>query len=93
MQDIFFFKKSTESLETKSENFNASIFSARSVQLDPPEEAGEACQESLTYNSYSTTAHSKKTFNTNGTESISLNTGFVSELMNEQDQSDQCRSP
>ena len=84
MQDIFFFKKSTESLETKSENFNASIFSARSVQLDPPEEAGEACQESLTYNSYSTTAHSKKTFNTNGTESINLNTGFVSELMNEQ---------
>jgi len=84
MQDIFFFKKSTESLETKRENFNASIFSARSVQLDPPEEAGEACQESLTYNSYSTTAHSKKTFNTNGTESINLNTGFVSELMNEQ---------
>jgi len=84
MQDIFFFKKSTESLETRKENFTASVFSARSVQLDPPEEAGEDCQESITYNSYSTTAHSKKTFNTNGTESISLNTGFVSELMNEQ---------
>ena len=30
----------------------------------------------------STTAHAKKTFNSNATESVSLNTGFVSELTN-----------
>ncbi len=82
LQDLFFFKKSTESLEARRENFNASIFEARAVQLDPPEEAGQACQESLTFNTYSTTAHAKKTFNANATESIVLNTGFVNELMN-----------
>lgn len=81
MQDLFFFKKSTESLETRSENFNRSIFEARNVVLSPPEE-GVNCDESITYNTYSTTAHAKKTFNSNATESISLNTGFVNELMN-----------
>ena len=81
MQDLFFFKKSTESLETRSENFNRSIFEARNVVLSPPEE-GTNCDESITYNTYSTTAHAKKTFNSNATESISLNTGFVNELMN-----------
>ena len=84
LQDLFFFKKSSESLEARREDFNRSIFNARNVQLDPPEEAGQACQESITYNTYSTTAHAKKTFNANATESISLNTGFVSELMNVQ---------
>jgi len=82
LQDLFFFKKSTESLEATRENFNASIFEARAVQLDPPEEPEQPCQESLTFNTYSTTAHSKKTFNANATESIVLNTGFVNELMN-----------
>ena len=82
MQDLFFFKKSTKSLETRSENYNASIFEARSVQLDPPEEPEQPCQESLTFNTYSTTGHAKKTFNANATESVSLNTGFVSELTN-----------
>jgi hypothetical protein len=82
LQDLFFFKKSSESLEASREGFNRSIFNARNVHLDPPEEAGQACQESITYNTYSTTAHAKKTFNANATESISLNTGFVSELMN-----------
>ena len=82
MQDLFFFKKSTESLDATRETFNRSIFEARAVQLDPPEEAGQDCQESLTFNTYSTTAHAKKTFNANATESIVLNTGFVNELMN-----------
>lgn len=82
LQDLFFFKKSSESLEASREDFNRSIFNARKVQLDPPVTAGDACQESLTFNTYSTTAHAKKTFNANATESISLNTGFVSELMN-----------
>ena len=82
IQDLFFFKKSVDSLENRSENFNRSIFEARAVQLDPPEEEGQDCQESLTFNTYSTTAHAKKTFNANATESVLLNSGFVNELMN-----------
>ena len=82
MQDLFFFKKSVDSLESRSESFNRSIFEARAVHLDPPEEEGQACQESLTFNTYSTTAHAKKTFNANATESVLLNSGFVNELMN-----------
>ena len=82
MQDLFFFKKSVDSLESKSESFNRSIFEARAVQLDPPEEPEQPCQESLTFNTYSTTAHAKKTFNANATESVLLNSGFVNELMN-----------
>ena len=82
MQDLFFFKKSVDSLESRSESFNRSIFEARAVQLDPPEEPGGDCQESLTFNTYSTTAHAKKTFNANATESVLLNSGFVNELMN-----------
>lgn len=82
IQDLFFFKKSVDSLESRSESFNRSIFEARAVHLDPPEEEGQACQESLTFNTYSTTAHAKKTFNANATESVLLNSGFVNELMN-----------
>ena len=81
LQDIFFFKKSIDSLDTRGEQFNRSIFKARSVSLEPPEE-GEDCTETITYNSYSTTAHAKKTFNVNGVESVSLNSGFVSETAN-----------
>ena len=82
MQDLFFFKKSVESLESRSESFNRSIFEARAVQLEPGEEPGDDCQETLTFNTYSTTAHAKKTFNANATESVLLNSGFVNELMN-----------
>ena len=82
MQDLFFFKKSVDSLDSTRENFNRSIFEARAVQLDPPEEPEQPCQESLTFNTYSTTAHAKKTFNANATESVLLNSGFVNELMN-----------
>ena len=82
MQDLFFFKKSVDSLESRSDSFNRSIFQARAVQLDPPEEPEQPCQESLTFNTYSTTAHAKKTFNANATESVLLNSGFVNELMN-----------
>ena len=81
MQDLFFFKKSVDSLESRSESFNRSIFEARNVVLSPPE-SGTDCDESITYNTYSTTAHAKKTFNANATESVVLNTGFVNELMN-----------
>jgi hypothetical protein len=78
-QDLYFFKKSVESLESRSENFNRSIFQARQVYYT--ERKGE-CNENYNYNVYSTTAHAKKTFNANATESISLNTGFVPESMN-----------
>jgi len=78
-QDLYFFKKSTENLESRSENFNRSIFQARQVYYT--ERLGE-CNENYNYNVYSTTAHAKKTFNANATESISLNTGFVPESMN-----------
>jgi len=81
LQNLFFHKKSVETLETRNEKFNRSIFKARSVSLEPPEE-GEDCQETITFNSYSTTAHSKKVHNANGTESILLNSGFVDERMN-----------
>jgi len=78
-QDLFFFKKSTESLNTTNENYNASIFKAKEIVkvLD-----GGNCVTSTVFNSYSTTAHSKKTYNANGVESIVLNSGYVSELNN-----------
>lgn len=79
LQDLYFFKKSTESLESRSENFQSSIFKARSISYSIKE---DVCTEDIAYNSYSTTAHAKKTFNANATESISLNTGFVPESMN-----------
>lgn len=78
-QDLFFFKKSVDSLESRSENFNRSIFEARQVSYS--EREGD-CEENYTYNVYSTTAHTKKTFNKNATESVLLNTGFVPESMN-----------
>lgn len=78
-QDLFFFKKSTESLDTTRENYNASIFKAKSISNTLVN--GE-CEVITTFNNYSTTAHSKKTFNANGLESITLNSGYVSELNN-----------
>ena len=86
LQDLYFFKKSVETLDSRSENFNSSIFKARTVTktLEEGEGEGEAatCVDTITYNQYSTTAHAKKTFNANATESVTLNTGFVNELMN-----------
>ena len=81
LQDLFFHKKSIETLETRNEKFNRSIFKARSVTLAEPE-SGTDCDETITFNSYSTTAHAKKVHNANGTESITLNTGFVDERTN-----------
>lgn len=78
-QDLFYFKKSVNTLDSRSEDFNRSIFEARQVSYS--EREGD-CEENYTYNVYSTTAHTKKTFNANATESISLNTGFVPESMN-----------
>jgi hypothetical protein len=77
-QDLFFHKKSVETLDTKSESFNRSIFKPRTVSYIQRED----CDEVISYNSYSTTDHSKKTHNANGVESIQLNSGFVDERMN-----------
>ncbi len=82
LQDIFFFKKSTETLDSRNESFNKSIFAARTVTLSEPE-SGSTCDETLSFNSYSTTDHPTKVFNANGRESLTLNTGFVNEAMNE----------
>ena len=80
LQDLFFFKKSIDTLDTRRENFNRSIFKAKEVTY---EEVDEDCESTTTYNSYSTTAHADKSFNANGRESIQLNTGFVPDSMNE----------
>lgn len=82
LQDIFFFKKSTETLDSRNESFNKSIFAARSVSYGIPI-GGTDCTASYSYNSYSTTDHPTKVFNANGRESVTLNTGFVNEGMNE----------
>ena len=82
LQDIFFFKKSTETLDSRNESFNKSIFAARTVTLSEPE-SGSTCDETVSYNSYSTTDHPTKVFNANARESVTLNTGFVNEGMNE----------
>lgn len=81
LQDLFFHKKSVETLDTTNESFSRSTFKARSVSLSEPE-SGTDCDETITFNTYSTTAHAKKVHNANGTESILLNSGFVNELMN-----------
>ena len=78
-QDVYFFKKTTSSLESKNETFNKSIFAANTVTsrvLDG------VCTPESTYNTYSVTDHPTKTFNANAKESLILNTGFVKESMN-----------
>ena len=81
-QDLYFFKKSTESFETSKEQFNRSLFQARTINYTF-RSSDNSCITSTSYNSYDTSKHANKTFNANGKESISLNTGFVSELMND----------
>jgi len=82
IQDLYFFKKSTESLETQSENFNRSIFQAKRVSFAIGFPSG-TCDPTNHYNEYDIKKHSNKTFNANGTETLQLNTGFVSESMND----------
>ena len=77
-QEVFFFKKSTESLDTKNENYNRSNFTAF---LEIPDER-TGFPPSFIYNSYNTATHTKKTYNANGVESLQLNTGFINEAMN-----------
>ena len=79
-QDVYFFKKSVESLETKKENYNRSVFHANYIYK---ETVGLTCEIKSKFNTYSLNEHSNKVYNTNGQETLELNTGFVSELMNE----------
>ena len=79
LQDLYFFKKSTESLDTTRENYNASIFKTKTISRKLVE---EGCEVTTNFNTYNIFEHSKKTFNANGVESITLNSGYVSELNN-----------
>ena len=79
-QDVYFFKKSTESLEIKRENYNRSVFYANYTYK---QSVGQTCEIKNNFNTYSLNEHSNQSFNTNGKETLQLNTGFVSELMNE----------
>jgi len=78
-QDVYFFKKTTSSLESRNETFNKSIFAANTITSSL---VGGVCTPSSTYNSYSVTDHPRKTFNANAKESLILNTGFIKESMN-----------
>ena len=77
-QEVFFFKKSTESLDIKNENYNRSNLT---TFLEVPSRDIPPVQTFI-YNSYNTATHTKKTYNANGVESLQLNTGFVNEAMN-----------
>lgn len=81
-EELFFFKKSTESLSSTKKEFNASIFEARNVVLSPPELNTDPCVETITYNQYSINSHSRQSYNANATQSITLNSGFVGECRN-----------
>jgi len=78
-QDVYFFKKTTSSLESRNETFNKSIFAANTVTARV---FNGVCTPESTYNTYSVTDHPTKTFNANAKESLILNTGFVKESMN-----------
>ena len=64
LQNIYFFKKSVESINTKGENYKASIFNQQSLEYDVQK-------------------HQYREFLKQGRESISMNTGFISEQYNE----------
>lgn len=82
MQELLFFKKKTESIKTSNENFDRSIFNAKLVTTGPGASPKDPCVTTTTYNTYSKFAHSRKSYNTNGNESITLNSGFVGECSN-----------
>ena len=63
LQDIYFFKKSIESINVSKDSYKRSLVSSTGT--------------------YSVNAHSKAVFNAKGTTSLSMNTGFISDPMNE----------
>lgn len=68
LQDIWFDKKSIQTLNVSSNNYQRSIIEFNS---------------SVPTADYSVYKHSKRRFNIEGTESITLNTGFVTEDLND----------
>lgn len=68
LQDIWFDKKSIQTLNVTSNNYQRSIIEFSS---------------SVPTSSYSIYKHSKRRFNVEGTESITLNTGFITEDLND----------
>lgn len=64
LQDMYFFKKSVESINTTQDMYKRSTMDLVSL-------------------SYSTSQHQMTTFNKNGKEKITMNTGYISEDYNE----------
>lgn len=64
LQNIYFFKKSVESINTKEESYKANTFNSFDLRYDLQK-------------------HQYRTFNKTGRESITMNTGFISEEYNE----------
>jgi len=62
LQDLYFFKKSTESISTQKENYKRSLVTSTGT--------------------YDINTHARRTLNVQGTTSLSMNTGFVSEALN-----------
>lgn len=80
LQELYFFKKSIISINAKRDSFNRSIFQARVVQKT---DGGDgSCVDNITYNQMNVNEHAKKTFNSQATENVVLNSGFVNEDMN-----------
>ena len=79
LENLYFFKKSSSSLQSQNEKFNRSIFAANKVSQVL---IAGSCDTINTYNSYSTTDHAVKTYNTNAKETLVLNTGFIRDDMN-----------
>ncbi len=67
-ESLWFFKKSQVSLKVTSENFRANQFKQRNAGFEP---------------AIDNTVRSMQQYNKNGKESITLNSGFVDEALNE----------
>lgn len=68
LQDIWFDKKSTQTLNISSDSYKRNIMEFSS---------------SVPTASYNVYKHAQRTFNVEGTESITLNTGFITEDLND----------
>ena len=62
LQDLYFFKKSTESISTQKESYKRSLVTSTGT--------------------YNINTHAKRNLNVQGTNSLTMNTGFVSENLN-----------
>jgi hypothetical protein len=67
LQDLWFFKKSIQTLNASREQFNRAVINNYGFSVD---------------NIYDTLLHSKKSYNVKSTKKITINTGYVSEQYN-----------